>query len=483
MKYASLAILLACPVGHVAAQSPLSGLQHGFIVQSPGNPGVRQPMRKPAGDRQLVPFVAIGSASPTYTIEALLHGISGDLQVEVPQFAINAMSTGNDNLPIQPGFYPGNVGPNPDYWEVVPEIGLGWAAIALSVKEGPVSAVADSVFAQRLAAAGSSGIGNDLFSYWFKGNAQIHPSLNDAAFFDLGREHMALASGMQITALDTYMPGVVEARGQATDFMPVLNRWFFTLTPDAVTHITTNWSVYEPVFDAVSSEIGANFVYQTTWGSGGWSNISVLFDPAELGLGETDVIDAIGYFDRPNSREHLLFSLEGTASPDQLLVGGPDVRATGLAGQWPLRAQGGDRITERVGIGNNTDVDAFCTYDPEHATDGHCVWSAMPTADATPFGFGSSAARYRSYDASGAYVWDSLLLQATGLGNQVGMVTWLVSVEGMAQPLIVRKLNTGDRTETELRMPFGLPAMTVKTVFTTSTTFQQSWHLFLDSPL
>ncbi len=477
MKISTLAVGLIIPVALIQAQSPLSGLAHGIIIQQDDSHGLMR--MKPAGDNNVVPFTNMDSLAPTYTVEALLHHLSAQAPSAALQFEMSAISTGNDNLPIEAGpSHSGN--PEPPYWQVTSGGWSGWAAIALSVTGNPGDPIIGSVFDERFQSTGGAGIGSDLFSYWFGTNVDLPPSLIDAAHFDVGYEHMGAIPSTQVTGLDTYMPAVVEARGVSSNVVPVINKWFFALTPTTVGNITSNWGMFENAFDCQLSEIGTNYVYTASWTSAAkWSQVSVKFSPTQLGLGQECEIDAIAFFDVQNHNSRIVFSLSLASSGqlEQLLVGGENVLGA-TNGNKPLRAQGGTKITAKIGIGNDTDVDSICTYDPENPSYAYGHWIALPVSSSKPSSIGCSAARYRSYDRYGNDVGEELLLQASNLPREPAIVTWTVAIDG-APPIVVRKVRTGERTQEIMSLPPGMDNITISATYISRTQILHSWSVQL----
>lgn len=468
MKPTILISFLTASLGGLAAQSPLSGLAQGLIIENASTNSCTI-QGKPAGDRSLLQFPANGLA-PTFTVPALLHHLGANASFRAQQFHMNAISTGNDNIPVTE---------METHWEVTPASGAGWAAISISVvqKTSYTHLGVSTAFGKRLA-LGPGGRGNDLYSYWFADNAGVPVDLVDAAFFDVGQEHMSLAAGAQVIGVDTYMPAVVEAQGSPTFLVPVVGRWFFTLTPASADHIRNpaNWSAYSGAFapGTSPSTIRPNHVFRAQWTPSGWNPIEVAFTPLQLGLGAEDVIDAIAYFDVVNHKDRIVFSLaQSTSAPsEQVLIGGPDV----AGGNKPLKAKGGQSITQRIGIGNDTDVDSLCTYDPETLPGfDFCKWMAMPEWGQQPAVIGSSAARFRASATE-----DAVLLQATNLPNEVGDVIWVVTVGG--RTITIPRARTGNRMQTFLRLPTATSGtIVIDTTFVTSSAIRRGWTLKLQS--
>jgi hypothetical protein len=455
MKLSTLAVALAVPATLMQAQSPLSGLAQGLLINDTSSTSLRL---KPPGDLPLSEFGSMGAEAPTYTTSALLHHLGGGNETAIDKFQMNAISTGNDLLPMELI----TVGQE-TYWQVN---GLGgWSALALSVSNGSapngqVMNQTPNVFVDRHNEHHGHGIGSDLFSYWFDTNTVLPPSLTDAAHLDLGHEHMGL-SDEDVTGLDTYMPAVVAARGQFTFVTPVVDRWYFTLTPESVGHIETHWSTYQPAFAVgmPQSDIGANYVYQSLWTPGnGWSEIGVLSDPEDLGLLtlQNAEIDAIAFYASANFNEQIVFSLTRQSSNnlEQLLVGGTvHSLPQGPVGNKPLRAWGGEKITAKIGIGSETEVDAVCTYDPENANEGHGDWIAFPINSTTVSEIGCSATRSGYFDNLGVIKAEQLLMQATDLPSGPAMINWVITIDGV--PLVKRLPVTGDRMQYKMRLPLG----------------------------
>lgn len=463
MHPTTLAVVLTLPVALCHAQSPLSGLAQGVIIEDSAS-GSRKLMNKRPGDHVAVPFTNAHSSSPTFTIPALLHHLGAGAGSAISNFEMNAVSTGNDNLPVEAA---APVNGHTPYWEVTAIPGSGWAAMALSVVDDQhLAAVPGTIFEERLAYTNGTGIGSDLFSYWFDTNLNLPPSLVGKAHLDVGYEHLGTGANNPVTALDTYMPAVVEARGTSSFVTPNVRNWYFTLTPATVNHINGSpWSTYDAAFGCDPWQIGTNYVYKAIWSStNGWSEIDVLFSPADLGLSAGGDIDAIAYYKVSGHDEHIVFSVARDSAPglEQILVGGPEIVTGG--GNKPLRVTGGARINEKVGIANDTDIDSLCTYDPEHSSQAYGHWIAFPEPTTVPEGIGCSVARYRSVHGvtpAGQPSSDVLLLQATRLPNQSGLVGWFITIDGFPT-MLVRQSMTSPREELHLYIPSGTEGISVK---------------------
>ena len=333
MKITILAVGFTFPFSLLQAQSPLSGLAQGFVVHDTSQ-GLSSLMIKPPGDKNLALSAEAHPEAPTYTIEALLHHLGANAQSAAVHFGMNAISTGNDILPVVAEDNPSGV---PDYWEVDATAVGGWAAVALSVSDLAGPGDSGTVFGNRYGDTFGAGIGSDLFSYWFSDNVNMPPSLTGHAHFDLGYEHFGAGSSKQVTGLDTYMPAVIEARGVPSHVVPVVNKWFFTLTPETAGRMHEGngiyWATVSNAFLCPLADIGCNYVYWTEWDEvTGWSKIQVEFDPARLGLTEGGDIDAIAFFDMSGFRDRIVFSLSllTSGNREQLLVGGTGVLGLSL---------------------------------------------------------------------------------------------------------------------------------------------------------
>ncbi|WP_439116214.1 hypothetical protein, partial [Ilumatobacter sp.] len=414
MKYTTLAVALLSSVA-IQAQSPLSGMAHGFVINNQGN---RTLKRKPAGDQPVEPFYSVTASTPDYSIDALLHHLGSTPPSHL--LHMNSMSTGNDILPVEE--YVGSGG-TVDHYRVFSPQGALWAALAFTVDGyDTIDKEPGSLFDHR--ASSSQGIGSDLFSYWFSTNAGLPDSLVDTPHFEVGFEHMGLTGNEQVSALDTYMPAILEDRNSLVHLiLQYKDRWYFTLTPDSANDIANNWSTFAPAFACNQQDIRANHVYVAKWNQPGmpnsWSTIDIRFRPDELGLSANDAIDAIAFYE--GFEEQIVFSLAKRHAADnreQIWVGGPMVFVPQEpGGKKPLRDGTGARVTTKVGVGELTEVDSLCTYDPEILTDYYGPWIAFPVADpaneGTAADIGCSAARYRV--ASGQVVGQKLRVQATRL--------------------------------------------------------------------
>jgi hypothetical protein len=479
------AILFASTIGLAHAQSPLSGLAHGLIIDTPPNGTMVK--GKPTGDRPLQDLpIAPNNSAPIYSISALLGN-----STLAPQFKMDSMSTGNDNIPVV------SQSLNDEHWIVDPSTGGGWAAIAVSVAE-VYEATDDpnSAFARRIQDAGPFGRGSDIFSYWFSGNIGLPADLIDTAFFEFGAVNMSLPTSSHVTGLDTYMPAVIDTQGDGTNLVPVTSKWYFTLSQSTVSAIQNNWTTWGSLFSQLphpsvfrpdlrpvsSSEIGQNYVYMAEW-TGSWSKIYKVFTPAELGLVGTDAIDAIAFFDVPNKRNRIVMSLTlnspssltSSGHSEQVLVGGPLLQSnSGPGGHKPLRTIDGQTIPSKIGFTNDTEIDSVCTYDPDVlAIAAFCKWMAMPELGQQPAAIGSSAARFRASNTE-----DGLLLQATDLPNVSGSVMWEVSVG--PRTVSVTRQKTGPRMQTFLRIPTTTTdTIIIKTTFLNSQMVVHGWELKL----
>lgn len=464
MNRTTLAVALACSAV-VQAQSPLSGLAQGVVLKE--STGERELQRKPAGDLPVTNFTSVGANAPVYSMEALLHHLGQSAPGAAAGLRLNAMSTGNDILPINA--YPNEL--SPTEFRVFSPQGALWAALALTVDGGAtVSAEPGTVFEDRLST--TTNIGADIFSYWFSTNAGLPSNLVDRAHLDVAIE--GLAAGQQVSALDTYMPAILEDRMSPIHaILQVKDRWYFTLTPGSAQDIYDGWtqSDYQAAFACDREEIGANYVYQAQWnepgGVAGWSQIDILFEPGDLGLVQTDVIDAIAYYRGINFMDRIVFSLRKNGAQDtrdQILVGGPLIPG---GGHRPLHDGSGAKVTTKVGVGLDTDVDSICTYDPETLTDYYGPWIAFPVADpvheGTEAGIGCSAARYRV--SAGGVVGQRLRVQATGLPLALpGSVGFFIDVAGSVESVVVPV--TDSRMEHVFSLPPALPQGTEITVYT-----------------
>lgn len=466
MKYTTIAVALVSTVA-IHAQSPLSGMAHAFVLD---DHGTRTMVRKPAGDLPVHAFPTVTVSAPVFSPEALLHHLGANQTVEAPNFVMNSMSTGNDILPVVEHTEIGGL----ETFRVYSPGGALWAALAFTVdQDATIHREPGSLFDQR--AATSAGIGSDLFSYWFSTNAGLPNNLVDMPHFEVGFEHMGLTAGQQISALDTYMPAIIEDRNSLVHtILQFKNKWFFTLTPDSAAYIRNNWGTFDPAFDCPMSDVQPNFVYRAWWNTthaDAWSTISVKFRPEELGIDSTDVVDAIAYYDGPNFQEQIVFSLQKRHTEDtreQIFVGGT-LLAEGQnpGGKKPLRDGSGERVTTKVGVGNLTEVDSLCTYDPETLTNYYGPWIAFPVADpvfeGTQAGIGCSAARYRIQ--SGGAMGQRILVQATGLPLALpGAVGFFIDVAGDVSSVVVPV--TGSRMQHAFSLPPALPQGTEITVYT-----------------
>jgi hypothetical protein len=167
---------------------------------------------------------------------------------------------------------------------------------------------------------------------------------------------------------------------------------------------------------------------------------------------------------------------------EPLLVGGTvHSLPQGPVGNNPLRAGGGEKITAKIGIGAETEVDAVCTYDPEDQNYGYGDWIAFPTASnpMVSFPIGCSATRSGHFDNLGVIKFEQLVMQATNLPSGPAIINWVITIDG-AQ-MVKRLPVTGDRMQYAMRLPLGYfdTDIKVRAVYWSPTKFLRSYTVRL----
>jgi len=353
----SLAAAAPTQVGTEFERGPFAAMAHDLSLRQ--QTGAMVLVRKPVGDASAPP------ALPSQPLEdepdfrpQTLFGPA------LPYVDVDAMSTGNDLLPIHP--VTGDLDPGRNG---------GWMALTFSVTSGTVD-TAEGVVRQRSLRPERAGA--DLFGYFLRDSNADPASLGipieliDKVFLQQGNEHIGIASTQQnqadMDAHDAYMPWLaIGPLPEDLGFVRTRTDFFFSVTPASAALLESqrggtlaNW--------LPASTMRPGDVYRLTWNNGQWSTPSVFRTAVELVDNPDADVDAlaIDLFVAGGLGQAVLFSTVG--DPVQLRLQPPN---------GPVREA-------RTPIGpirliDTGDVDAVCSYDPESGT-GFNRWIGFPLA-------------------------------------------------------------------------------------------------------
>lgn len=331
-----------------------------------------------------------------------LHGGAG--------LTIDDFSTGRDDIMVD-----GN-----GVISVPPQ---GWGVYLFSVRQGaagaPQSRIAAEPAADRAAA---------VFSWVLPGSA-VPPALIDHVERAHGRTDLRLPANSDLDALDLPLPmGIDQTTLSAREpgfgaLLPVPEALYFTVSNQSLTLVPAAWWLQGGVPTPPS---GAT-VFRTLRSSqfGAWTPPHVWKTYAELGLLQSEDIDALAYGD---ATQQLLFSCVGNAR-DQLLV--VDLGTDGAPVPQPVKKSNNTPVSDAVGTAGGDDIDAVCTLDPRirsglYVPDdfGASCGTPRPAYQEHRYPVGVQASAYRRF-AGGQSRYESFLLgfpPQTGVGPGIGLL-------------------------------------------------------------
>ena len=218
----------------------------------------------------------------------------------------------------------------------------------------------------------AAGQGSDLLSYFFRDSFEVPTSLLGALHLEQTAGQMALPAGADIGAFD-FALGMLTTNSQddLPAFAPNADVLYYSVTPFFVL-------VYEafaaggqiPKFAAALGDPqvrvfppDAGAVYRSTWAAGTqtWSNPVVFASRDDLGLVAGENVDAVTV---DHTYGIVIFSTERGTGPqrDQVLL--HHATLTPL-GHLPLYEIDGTKLSTKLGLTDEDDIDGLCGTDPE----------------------------------------------------------------------------------------------------------------------
>lgn len=232
---------------------------------------------------------------------------------------------------------------------------LGWGVFLLSFRNG-----AQGLPQSRLAAEPAADRGASVFSWVLPGSAVPAP-LIDRVERSHGRSELGLAANRDVDALDVpTILGFDQANFSAIEpgfaaLLPGAPTIYFTVANGSLALVPTLWWQQNGVPTPPS---GATLLFTTmSASSGAWTPPRVWRTFAEIGLLQTDDIDALAY---NTTADTMVFSCVGN-SYDQLLF--VDLN-TDQAVPQPVKKPDQTPVSQAVGTAGGDDIDAVCTLDP-----------------------------------------------------------------------------------------------------------------------
>ncbi|MFK7739662.1 MAG: hypothetical protein AB8H80_05005 [Planctomycetota bacterium] len=224
----------------------------------------------------------------------------------------------------------------------------------------------------------SSGDGNTIFSYFFEDSVGLPASMNNALHIEQTGAQMLLPVNEELSAFD-YKLGMLMSSpdDELARFAPKENYLYFSVTPNFVAiynGMPNALSLFPFAADKATPNVleygpDAAVIYQSTWTPaegntpGSWSNPILWKTRTDLGLSNSaaENIDALTV---EHDSETVIFSMTRIATlvRDQILVHLPNYQPLG---SLPLYDDDGFRVSDKMGIADDDDVDALCGDDPE----------------------------------------------------------------------------------------------------------------------
>lgn len=198
------------PFRPLPSRGMMTALSAGLVFESDPTTLV---MKGPALPAQLSEFVPSDPLVPDYSPKAIATWLSNHYQREVPDLAIDAMSTGNDLLPMR--FVAGSGGA-PDTFRVDVVGSQAWAALNI-VREVP-----------------GANVGADVIGYYFQ-NPSFPEQLQRCIVNEVVRADYQVAGfdpgTSNIAAIDYAMGQIVASHGRRDPLViEVVDRFYFSVT-------------------------------------------------------------------------------------------------------------------------------------------------------------------------------------------------------------------------------------------------------------
>lgn len=240
-----------------------------------------------------------------------------------------------------------------------------WSVWSFSLKNGAVGLPGSAIAAE----AASGSVGSALFS-WVLPGSNLPPQVVGVTERSHSRRDLGLGGvNPEVDGIDFPLAlgldqGLALAGGAVAvepGFAPLIGfpqAIYFTVSSATAPLVPAAWWGGTPPSGATI------FVTLKSSPAGGWSPPFVFRPYFDLGLAQSEDIDALAY-DAAN--EKLLFSTTGT-SRDQFLF--EYLGTDGAAVPTPVTTTSGTPVSTTVGKAQNDDVDAVCTLDPQLTTFG-----------------------------------------------------------------------------------------------------------------
>ena len=323
-------------------RGPFSAFSHLHSME--GAAGNDENLLKPVGDQSTVPSAPVMPVNPDPNVPIWRLDAMFDAS-DLPNIQIDAMSTGNDLLQIDP--QTGQV----DLSQI-----QAWGALTYSVRANSTGQPGSWV---RLRAASNNGpgVGADVMSHIFESSVGVEPRLRGENFLEQRAEDMGHAASDEIDALDFFAPLLTMNGG----------------TPGGVLFVNQD-TFYFSVTSASAAALGGAFfnggtpsgayVMKMVWDPtlGKWGAPTVFRTPAQLGCDHplTDEVDAIGY---NSGQGALIFSTKVDANyPQRAQL---EVSFGTLSPPMVITANPGEPLWTTLRITDTDDIDAICGIDPE----------------------------------------------------------------------------------------------------------------------
>jgi hypothetical protein len=344
---------------HAQTTGSFAGTMQGLSV--PANYEATLP-----GDAVLHKYAGYFSTRPGQP-QALAFGMPdyrSDLILQyVPNLDIDAMSTGNDLMPV-------------DQYGVIRLFPNSWAAITFSVTADTLGDPGFPPAVVHQQAQESEKAGGDLFSWIVDGSVGPAPSeigttqLAQNSFeINIARE----GAPHELDAHDLYVPALHQHPELVQHIAPSLGVFYFSLSAATAAAAPPSWFRRGPQTFPPS---GATILVSTwDWANAKWNPPEVFRSFTELGLQQADDVDALAIGTSLTGEPvepRITISLT-RASPswianptwDPILV----VTANGLVALSLPTGSPNDRVGPRLRLGPNPgDVDGICFFDPKTPT-------------------------------------------------------------------------------------------------------------------
>ncbi len=308
------------------------------------------------GEPEVIPVAPVGTpyaGAPDYRMSQMFPA------VDRAWIEIDAISSGNDNIPV-----------DPTNGRVIPQNGaIGWSILSFSV-DGATTGGVNTVIADRRS-QDPLRFGADIYSWGFGGSTGIDPQYIDKTWLEFSAEEVDWLTPIdELESLD-FQAGLLFERAGQTDpvFLPNTNQdFYFSLSRAAVLNAPSTLPAGS-AFASVTLDPGA--IYRITCSNGIWSTASVVYDRTTLDLPDDANIDAIAV----HASDSVIFSTDDVSTEQFLVhVGGQTFR---------LRDSAGNTLSSLTGLDNTSstsrnNVDALCGIDPEHGVFSSAIGTPVP---------------------------------------------------------------------------------------------------------